>query len=327
MSAKVLSPGFLTTVQDGGRTGFRNIGVSTGGALDAHALRVANLLVGNEPTAAGLEITLGGFRARFDDDRVVSWCGGDFDVGIAGVKLPTGRAGHVRAGEEIDFSHAQAGCRAWLAVSGGVDVPQVLGSRATDLRGRFGGLAGRTLQRGDVLEFAPMTSSPGSLSIVLKEARVSPWFAPVEWARTVQRHPVLRLVTGSEWTSFRVEDRSALWRDSFVVTPQADRMGVRLQGITLRYEGAELLSEAVAAGTIQVPPSGEPIILLPDCQTIGGYPRLAHVITVDLPIAAQLTPGDELRFREVSIADAQRLLIQRERDLELFRVGLSFRMR
>ena len=327
MSAKVLSPGFSTTVQDGGRTGFRNIGVSTGGALDAHALRVANLLVGNEPTAAGLEITLGGFRARFDDECVLSWCGGDFDVLIGGAKLPAGRAGHVSAGEELEIRHAQAGCRAWLAVSGGLQVPEVLGSRATDLRAQFGGLAGRTLQRGDVLKFAAMTSSAENLASALKEARVSPWFAPVEWARTAQRDPVLRLVTGSEWASFRAEDRSTLWRDSFAVTPQADRMGVRLQGHTLRYEGAELLSEAVTAGTIQVPPSGEPIILLPDCQTIGGYPKLAHVITVDLPIAAQLTPGDEVRFREVSIAEAQRLLIQRERDLELFRVGLSFRMR
>ena len=325
MSATVLSSGFLTTVQDDGRTGFRHIGVSTGGALDAHALRVANLLVGNEQSAAGLEVTLGGFRARFADERLVAWCGGDFDVRMADSRLPAGRVGLIRAGEEIDIRHAEVGCRAWLAVSGGLHVPQVLGSRSTDLRAQFGGLAGRTLQRGDVLEFAPITSAQAVTS-GLQNERVSRWFAPVEWSSTATRHRVLRLVTGSEWTSFRAEGRAALWRDSFTVTPQADRMGVRLQGPGMVYEGAELLSEAVTAGTIQVPPSGEPIILLPDCQTIGGYPKLAHVITVDLPIAAQLRPGDELRFREVSLADAQRLLIQRERDLAMFRVGLSLRM-
>ena len=326
MSATVTSPGFLTTVQDEGRVGFRNVGVSTGGALDAHALRVANLLVGNEHSAAGLEITLGGFRARFEDARTVAWCGGAFDVRIGDITLPPGRVGIVNAGEEIEMRHAEIGCRAWLAISGGVVVPQVLGSRATDLRAQFGGLGGRPLQRGDLLQLGSLSTAAQKLISGSSEARVSAWFAPIEWTQPASPHPVLRLVPGSESESFEAEGPGRLWRDSFTVTPQSDRMGVRLQGARFVYDGDELRSEAVAAGTIQVPPSGDPIILLPDCQTIGGYPKLAHVITVDLPIAAQLRPGDEVRFREVSLAYAHRLLIQRARDLELFRAGLALRI-
>jgi len=325
MSATILTPGFLTTVQDEGRAGFRDIGVSTGGALDPHALRTANLLVGNERSAAGLEVTLGNFRARFSEPRLIAWCGGAFDVRIGDERLPPGRAGLIRAGEELAVGHAEAGCRAWLAIAGGIDLPLVLGSRSTDLRARFGGLEGRTLQRDDVLKFSSMSHAARVLVDALDSTRMASWFAPAEWASTASTHPVLRVVIGSEWAFFDEESRAALWRGSFAVTAQTDRMGARLEGPSLHYRGAELLSEAVTAGTIQVPPSGQPIILLPDCQTIGGYPKLAHVITVDLPIAAQLRPGDEVRFREVSLADAQRSWLQRERELELFGVGLSLR--
>ena len=325
MSATILTPGFLTTVQDDGRVGFRKIGVSTGGALDAHALRVGNLLVGNEPSAAGLEITLGGFRARFNDSRAVAWCGGEFSVRIGDAELSAGRVGVVRAGEEVDVANAESGCRAWLAISGGVDVPHVLGSRATDLRAQFGGVGGRALQRDDLLEFAPMARFTRFITGTLNGSRTGSWLAPAGWAKPASRHAILRVVAGSEWPLFRSDSRLAFCSDAFTITPEADRMGVRLEGPPLNYEGAELLSQAVTAGTIQVPPSGGPIILLPDCQTIGGYPKLAHVITVDLPIAAQLRPGNKVRFREISLPNAHRLLLQRERDLGWFRVGLSLR--
>src|SRR6266567_1971872 len=145
MNAVVTRAGLLTSVQDLGRTGFRQFGVSTSGALDSFALRVANLLVGNDEGAAGLEITLGGLQLRFADERIVAWCGGEFDVHIGSTSLPAGHAALVRAGEEVKFDHPQAGCRCWLAVSGGIDVPLVLGSRSTDLRASFGGVEGRAL--------------------------------------------------------------------------------------------------------------------------------------------------------------------------------------
>ena len=145
MTATILRPGFLTTVQDLGRSGFRQSGVTSGGAVDSHALRVANLLVGNNESDAGLEITLWGLRIRFSDDQCIAWCGGAFEVTANGEFVPAGRACVLRAGEELSFGGAVPGCRAWLAVSGGIDVPFVLGSRSTDLRGGFGGLDGLSL--------------------------------------------------------------------------------------------------------------------------------------------------------------------------------------
>jgi antagonist of KipI len=324
MTTTVLSPGLQTTVQDTGRVGFRNIGVSSGGALDSFALRVANLLVGNDMSAAGLEIALGGLRLRFNDERVIAWCGGRFDARVGELTLPAGRAMRVSAGEEFAIERPEVGCCGWLAISGGIEVPQVLGSRSTDLRAHFGGLDGRPLQTGDVVQLgAASVSSIGEL----ERNGAASWSAPTAWASPAARDPVLRVMRGNEWLQFEPELRAMFLREPYAVTPQADRMGVRLEGPALRYEGPELVSEAVAAGTVQVPPSGQPIVLLPDCQTIGGYPKLAHVITVDLPIAAQLRPGDQVRFELLRLAEAHQLLLQRERQLALFRAAISLRRR
>ena len=327
MTATVLSPGFLTTVQDEGRSGFRDTGVSAGGALDAHALRVANLLVGNESSAAALEITLGGFRLRFENDRVIALCGGAFDVRIGDLELPAGRPALARAGEELVFDRSELGCRAWLAISGGVDVPVVLGSRSTDLRSNFGGLHGRALRAGDAIPLGGNERRSRSLITMLETQRVAQWFAPAAWATTTSPTPILRVIRGGEWLRFEPEVRRLLRHEVFTVTPEADRMGIRLEGPPLQYGGPELLSEAVSAGTIQVPLSGQPIILLPDCQTIGGYPKLAHVITVDLPLAAQLRAGDQVRFELVRLAEAHALLLERNRELALFRAALALRTR
>ena len=318
MSVIVTRAGFLTSVQDLGRSGFREFGVSSGGGLDSFGLRVANLLVGNHEGAAGLEITLGGLQLRFEDEHVVAWCGGEFDVSIGSTQLPSGHAGHVQAGERLKFGRPQIGCRAWLAVSGGIDVPAVLGSRSTDLRAQFGGFEGRTLRDGDEL---PLGISPGSLPLA---TGISMWTAPHDWVSAVMPKPVLRFVRGVDWKRFNASTLRRLTTEAFTVSPDSDRMGVRLKGPELkRADESDLISEAVAPGTIQVPPNGKPILLLGDCQTIGGYPKIAHVITVDLGIAAQLRASDQVRFSEVSLADACRFLLEREQQLELFRVGLS----
>ncbi|CAA9261532.1 MAG: Allophanate hydrolase 2 subunit 2 [uncultured Chthoniobacterales bacterium] len=325
MSIHVLSPGFLTTVQDNGRGGYRNAGVASGGALDSYALKIANWLVGNDASAAGVEVTLGGVRLRFADARVITWCGGKFDVRVGGTPMSPGRPVLTRAGDELTIQRPEIGCRAWLAISGGVDVPSVLGSRSTDLRAKFGGVEGRALQPNDVLQLGPNPQRSRELIVALEPAREASWFAPPEWAAPATRAPVLRVMRGGEWLRFDPASREALLRETFTVTPHADRMGVRLEGPALHHRGDELPSEPVAAGTIQVPPSGEPILLLPDCQTIGGYPKLAHVITVDLPLAAQLRPGDRVRFELVRLAEAHRLLLRRERQLAMFRLALKMR--
>lgn len=324
MKIFVISAGFLTSVQDLGRTGYRKSGISLGGALDSHALRVANALVGNEDSAAGLEATLGKVRLRFDDQRVVAWCGGAFAVRIGDENLPPGHAGLIAKDEELVMVAPNEGSRAWLAVSGGINVPPVLGSRSTDLRGNFGGHEGRTLRDGDALALGEASGSRvGEMS---GERRIAEWTAPSAWVTTAARDRFLRVVRGPDWMRFTAEAQTALVGAPFTVTLDSDRMGARLDGPSLpRHDSSDLLSEAVAPGTLQVPPNGKPILLLGDCQTMGGYPKIAHVITIDLPIAAQLWPGDLVRFHEVSVAEAQELLREREEDFARFRVGIELR--
>ena len=198
MNAVLSRAGFLTSVQDLGRTGFRQFGVSTSGALDPFALRVANLLVGNDEGAAGLEITLGGLQLRFEDERIVAWCGGEFDVQIGSRVLAAGHVAHLQAGDELKFGRAQIGCRCWLAISGGIDVPVVLGSRSTDLRANFGGIEGRALRDGDVIplsKYRPRATRTPATAI-------SSWTAPHDWVSPASRHPNLRFIRGVDWNRF-----------------------------------------------------------------------------------------------------------------------------
>jgi antagonist of KipI len=319
MTVTILRAGFFTSIQDVGRAGFRQFGVTLGGALDPFALRVGNLLAGNDESAAGLEITFGGLQLRFADERIVAWCGGEFDVRIGSTPLPAGHAGIMHADDELRFGRARAGCRCWLAISGGIDVPLVLGSRSTDLRATFGGFEGRALRDGDRLVLGQFRRSQTAAT-----ERISAWSAPKPWSQTAMSTPVLRFVRGTAWDLFNNVTIQRFTSELFPISPDSDRMGARLDGPEFkRNDDVDLISEGVAPGTIQVPPSGKPILLLGDCQTIGGYPKIAHVITVDLGIAAQLRAGDVVRFSEVSLAAAHRLLLERDRELERFRIGLS----
>lgn len=324
MKTTAIRAGFLTSVQDLGRVGLREFGVSPGGALDPHALRVANLLVGNEESAAGLEITFGGLRIRFVEDRIIAWCGGNFEVHIGSTVLPAGHPALVRSGEDFSIESPAIGCRAWLAISGGIDVPAVLGSRATDLKSAFGGMNGRAIRDGEELPLRQNPDRSKSLAEKLRVEKIARWKPPHDWSSPARREPVLRFIRGGDLNHCTPEAIKRFGETGFFVSPDSDRMGVRLDGPSIERAGeADLLSEAVAPGTVQVPPNGKPILLLNDCQTIGGYPKLAHVITVDLPIAAQLRAADTVRFTEVSLSNAHRLLYERERDLEQFRHGIE----
>lgn len=305
--------GPLTTVQDLGRPQHRRSGIAPGGALDLHAARVANLLVGNAEESALLEVTFGPVRLRFDDERIVACCGADVHDSL-------GRPLRIAPNEELTLRAPREGCRGWIAVSGGIDLPLVLGSRATDLRGCFGGLGGRALRDGDEL---PLGQPANKLDFT---ERIASWGAPAEWARTASQHPILRVVHGTEWADFTAAAQAAFLHEPYTVTAEADRMGARLKAAALpRKTEAEMLSEAVVPGTIQVANDGQPILLLGDCQTIGGYPKIAHVITVDLPLAAQLRPNDSVRFHAVSLAEAEELFRARAADLSRFRSGLQLR--
>jgi antagonist of KipI len=261
---------------------------------------------------------------RFEDKRVIAWCGGEFDVRVGSTPLPAGHSCLLAADDELTINQPRIGFRAWLTISGGIDVPLVLGSRSTDLRANFGGLDGCALRDGDGLPLGKQSQASQSLIDLLHERRVASWSSPAEWSSSAKTKTVLRVIRGVDWSRFNDVTIQRLTSDAFVVSPDSDRMGVRFDGPELsRNDDVDLVSEAVAPGTIQVPPSGRPILLLGDCQTIGGYPKIAHVITVDLQLAAQLRAGDRVRFSEVSIADAHRFLLERERQLERFRIGLS----
>jgi len=326
MNARIIRGGPQTAVQDLGRLCHRAIGVGTSGALDPFAACIANILVGNHETMAVIEIALGSFRMRFADERLIAWCGGEFDVRVEYCVVPPGHVCVVSPDEELAVKSAKNGCRLWLAISGGIDVPVVLGSRSTDLRAAFGGFDGRTLRDGDELELGEWSPLARKRMALLRESRLSNWSAQKEWSSPSVQKLRLRFIRGTDWNLFSESARDAFATAGFIVTPEADRMGVRLDGPELtRNETNDLLSEAIAPGTVQVPPNGKPILLLGDCQTIGGYPKIAHVITVDLPAAAQLRPDDQVRFQEISVAQAHSLLFQRAHDLELFRVGLALK--
>lgn len=330
MILSILHPGLLTTVQDLGRAGYQQAGVPVGGAMDALALRVGNLLVGNPEGAAGLEITLRGPRLRFDAGGLLALTGADLSPTLNSQPVGMNRPVWAPAGAELAFGAPRAGGRAYLAVAGGVAVAPVLGSRATYLRAGLGGWHGRALRAGDVLPVG--TPSPPGQRIIAFLAKnqstiTQAGLTPGPQLDSGPRHrPVIRAVRGPEYVQFAAASQRAFWAEPFAITAAADRMGYRLHGPPLlRLTDAELLSSAVTFGTVQVPPGGQPIVLLADRQTTGGYPRLAQAITADFGALAQAAPGQALRFQEVSLAEAQALYLAQERAVRALQRGIATR--
>lgn len=315
MTVSVISAGFQTTVQDCGRTGLRKFGVTPGGALDPISLRLVNLLVGNLECTAGLECVSGRLRLRFHDERILAWSGGEFEVRLGDKLVPVLHCARVSTDIEI---LPQRGGRAWLAISGGINVPEILGSRATDLRAHFGGWEGRALRDGSELPLGVESELCARVRDEIPD-HVSDWSAP----RFVARGKLLRIIRGKNWDD---NIGAKLLAQKFRIAMDSDRMGLRLEGEEIASASRrELVSEAVTPGTVQLPPSGAPVVLLQGCQTIGGYPKIAHVITVDLGYAAQLQPLDEVRFELIELEEARQLLRKREREIALFRAGLEAR--
>jgi len=329
VNIRILKPGLLTTLQDSGRNGYQHYGVPVSGAMDLFSHRVANILVGNSGDEATLEMTLRGPRLEFDRDTVIAICGGDLCPAIGGAEVPEGKAVRVRAGSVLDFGACRAGCRAYLAAHGGFDVPQVMGSRSTYETAQLGGMHGRALRKDDRL---PIGESAGDIypDLGAELARSGRAFAFPKWAvnqhiEKLGRTPqVVRIIPGRHWDAFPATARDALVGTEFRVAPDSNRMGFRLDGATIGPEKPlEILSEAVTFGTIQIPPGGTPIVLMADRQTVGGYPKVAEVASVDLHLLAQLKPGDRLRFELVSLAQAQALWLAREQEIMTIREAVE----
>ncbi|WP_078430026.1 biotin-dependent carboxyltransferase family protein [Alkalihalobacterium alkalinitrilicum] len=331
MSVKVIRPGLLTTVQDLGRAGLQKYGVVFSGAMDSYALRVANLLVGNEEGDAALEVTLTGPELEIEEDVLIAVTGGDLSPTIQNEPIPLWKPVFVKKGSVLKFGPCQFGCRAYIAMGGGIDVDEVMGSRSTYLRAGIGGFQGRALKVNDSIKLNPPSEQAQHLINQLSTEENLP-FSSATWSVNNvtyfqdQNHISIRVIRGSHYDLFTSECRGAIYEEVFKVTPQSDRMGYRLSGPTLTLsQPLEMVSEAVALGTIQVPPDGNPIILLADRQTTGGYPRIGQVLSVDIPLIAQLKPGDAIKFKEVTLKQAEELYLNRERELNELRAGLKLK--
>lgn len=294
----VLKPGALSTFQDLGRVGYQQLGVPANGVMDERAHRLANALVGNTQDTATLEITLMGPTLRFDAATAVAVCGADLDASIDGTPLPTAQACVVPAGATLSFGKRKSGLRAYLAVAGGFALDPVMNSHSTFVRGGYGGMQGKPLRKADVIGLCvPRAALPQALP----QARFAAGIVAAPDAP-------LRVVRGREWDAFSAAAQAAFTSAAFSIAAQSDRMGYRLEGPALALSSPrEMWSEAVAFGTIQVPPDGQPIVLMADRQTTGGYPKIAHVCAVDLPRLAQRMPGESVRFTVVEMEEAQRL--------------------
>ncbi|HRY43263.1 MAG TPA: biotin-dependent carboxyltransferase family protein [Thermoanaerobaculia bacterium] len=297
---RVLVPGLLTTVQDLGRSGLGAFGVPIGGAADAHALRLGNLLLGNDEGAAALEATLVGPELLFEEAAVVALAGAPFGAQLDGVPLPVWEAVKVPAGGRLAMGRAFSGTRAYVCVRGGLDVPSVLGSRATDVATGFGGLDGRPLRAGDRLSVGTARGEPRGRRVDAAAAR---------WSGPRRR---LRVTRGPQGDWFREDVVEAFLSRPFRVSASSSRTGVRLEGKPLAAPTRSLVTEGVVAGAVQVPPAGLPIVLLVEHPSTGGYPKIGSVISADLSALAQLRPGEEVRFARVSFEEARRLFLDRE---------------
>lgn len=295
MSIQVITPGALTTVQDLGRSGYQAFGVSVSGVMDPRAMRLANILCDNPEAEAVLECTLLGPALKFTADNVIALTGGDLGANLDGQPLAPYGAYAVKSGQTLRFTAPKTGCRAYLAFHGGLDIPLVMGSRSTYLKAKLGGFSGRKLEKGDELGFrAPAATIPN-----LDVRRFTPEFVPREVY-------TLRVVLGPQDDAFSEEGLQTFLNETYTVTPEFDRMGYRLNGAAIAHKnGADIISDGIAFGAIQVPASGTPIIMLADRQTTGGYTKIANVISADFRLLSQLKANDKVRFAKVSVAAAQ----------------------
>jgi antagonist of KipI len=299
----VVRPGMLTSIQDAGRWGWQARGVSVAGPMDPWAHRLANALVGNSAMAATLEVTLTGPELECEDQRVLAVTGADFDMALDDRAVQMNTAFVAPPGSRLRFGGRRRGARAYVAIGGGIVVPPVLGSRATHVLGHMGGVAGRPVRAGDRLPLGPPSPIPS-----LSQTATTPFESTDGPAR-------VRVVPGPHSERFDDEALDRLQSAPYVVEPASDRMGFRLRGLTIYAAPGEMISDAVPLGALQVPPSGQPILLMADRQTTGGYPIVATVISADVGVAGQLGPGDAVSFAVCSRQDAISALIARERPL------------
>jgi antagonist of KipI len=306
----IKSAGMLTTVQDQGRYGYQRYGMPVSGAMDIFSYELANLLVGNKVYEACLETTITGPEILFTDAGAVALCGADMGPLKNGMPVSMNKTLKIKSGDMLSFRGLKNGCRCYIAFAGGINVPPVMGSRSTYLRAKTGGFGGRALKSGDELALGESEKEirileiPGKLLLPFKSSQT------------------IRICPGPEINRFGLEGLQELLTSEYTVTDHSDRMGYRLAGNIIKHKSsnADIISAGISAGTIQIPGDGQPVILMADRQTTGGYSRIANVISADLTLLAQMIPGDRILFREISLKEAQALYIARKKIIrELFK--------
>lgn len=294
MAIKVINAGLFTTVQDQGRWGYQAYGVPVAGVMDRYAANIANILAGNDEAKAVLEMTFKGGSFSFSREAYIAITGAEMGATLNGVKICNWQGIKVQAGSILEFSYAQSGARTYLAINGGIDIPEVLGSRSTYTRGALGGVDGRQLKIDDELKIGTSDSCP-SENIILNE----------EFIPNYANEIVLRVLLGPQDSAFTSTGIATLFSKAYTITADSDRMGYRLEGPKIQHKDkADIVSDALALGSIQVPGHGMPIIMMADRQTTGGYTKIGTVISSDLAKLAQAKPGDTISFAQVNYDEA-----------------------
>ena len=313
MSITVLNPGLMTTVQDQGRIGYQQFGVSVSGVMDPRSAALANILVGNDEKEAVLECTMMGPHLQFNQANCIAITGGDLMPTLDGKPIPNYTAVKVEAGQVLKFTMPKSGCRAFIAFAGGLDIPEVMGSRSTYMKAKIGGMEGRKLQKDDVIGFRAPKAELKNMNF----RSMASEFVP-------RKEYTIRVVLGPQDDYFTDAGIQTFLSQVYTVTAEFDRMGCRLEGEAIAHkEGGDIISDGIAFGAIQVPSSGKPIIMLGDRQTTGGYTKIANVISVDFRILAQLKQGDKVRFEQVSVKFAQDALLTQRAALKTIRNALE----
>lgn len=308
MGIIVENPGIQTTVQDEGRFGYQQFGVSPAGPMDAKSFYLANILVGNQRSEGALELTFSGPTLKFEKDNIIAITGADMTPKVNGQPIPIYEAVLVHAGDVLSFGFVNGtGCRSYLAFAGGLDIPLVMGSKSTLMRNELGGMKGRKLEKGDEIGFVnPKTELPN-----MEKRKLEPEKFP-------EKEITLRVLTGPQDTEFSEEELKRFFWYGATITNEFDRMGCRLQREEpVKHLGdGNIITDGIAFGSIQVPTNGQPIIMLADRQSTGGYTKIGTVISVDLPKIAQSVPGYKVRFVRVGVELAQKLYLRQLKQLD-----------
>lgn len=326
MSIEVLKPGLLSTLQDGGRHGLQHLGVGHAGAMDANALRLANYLVDNPADAVALEITLQGPRLRFATPALIALTGADIDASVDQQSVPLWRPVVLRAGSELMLGGMPRGARSYLSIAGGIDVACVLGSGSTDINAALGPPALRTGTRlackpehRDRYQRLWRALDAGAE----KYHAASWWIDPAPWF-DADPNIIVHTMRGAHFAQLDDESQRAFFADEFRIGNESNRVGYRLQGPHLKLATPlELISEGLSVGTVQLPPSGNAIVLMAEHPTTGGYPRIGHVASTDLAKLAQARPGQTLRFVEIDLAEAQTRYLAQQAEIERLRMAIA----